>query len=384
MLIKFRDAYNLLNFSSMLLFVKIVSLLFFLQSCKSNSALLKKETTLVDTHASRHARFLFNKIKMIPKQGYAFGHQDATAYGIGWKNNGKQYQSDVYDVTGDYPAVYGFEIGHIELGHAFNLDTVNFKMMKKLIRKAHKKGGIITISWHPNNPVSGKSAWDTIPAVEDILSGGVLHAKYKDWLLKVANFLNHLRTSWGQKIPVVFRPYHEMNGSWFWWGKDSCSPQQYRQLWIETVKQLKTYKVNNVLFAYSPNKLKDKADYLKYYPGDEYVDILGIDIYQHTTTEDFIKAITEDIAVVKNIALEKNKPFVLSEAGLNKVAVTNWWVDVLDKHIANTGISWALFWRNAWPSHYFVPYPGHKNASDFKAFKNLSHVLFLEDIKKVK
>ncbi len=384
MLIGRNQDHIILEYKSITFFAKIVLLLLIFQSCKSYTSINKKDIALVDTRASRKTKLLFNRIKEIPKQGYAFGHQDATAYGIGWKNNGKQYQSDVHNVTGDYPAVYGFEIGHIELGHTFNLDTVDFKLMKTLIRKAHKNKGIVTISWHPDNPVSNKSAWDTIPAVKDILSTGRLHYKYKDWLLKVANFMNHLKGPWGNSIPVVFRPFHEMNGSWFWWGEEHCNPQEYIQLWKETVTILKEYKVNNILYAYSPNTLKPEDDYLKYYPGDEYVDILGIDIYQHTTTKDFVEALKKDISILKKIGVEKNKPYALSEAGLNKIPVNDWWTKVLDKHIADSGISWALFWRNAWPSHFFVPYVGHKNTNDFVAFKNLPHVLFLEDIKKIK
>ena len=355
-----------------------------LQSCKTYKNLPNTNKT-VDDEASLETHYLLHRINRIKDFGYAFGHQDATAYGIGWKNDGTQYKSDVKEVSGDFPAVYGFEIGHIELGKKQNLDTVNFALMKRLIRKAHNKRGIITISWHPDNPLSKKSAWDTTKTVTYVLKGGALHTQYRGWLLRVADFLNDLKDSKGNLIPVVFRPYHEMNGSWFWWGEGNCTAQEYKQLWKETVAILRDeFNVHNLLYAYSVNTFQTKAEYLKYYPGDDYVDILGVDVYQHGTVEDFTAALHTDLSILSEIAKEKKKPFALTEAGLNMVNIDNWWTQVLDDNISEYDISWALFWRNAWPNHYFVPYTGSTSSYDFQKFKNFPHVLFLKDLKKIR
>lgn len=366
-------------------FLALLLLLSIFQSCKSTTALMKKEASLTDTEATAETTYLFNRIKAIAKQGYAFGHQDATAYGMGWKNEGKAYRSDVNDVAGDYPAVYGFDIGHLELGNTQNLDTVNFGQMKRLIQKAHKAGGIVSLSWHADNPITGGSTWDTTAVVEHIIKGGSLHTPYRAWLLKVADFMNDLKDKRGNPIPVVFRPYHEMNGSWFWWGEGNSTPEEYKTLWRETVDILsKEFGVHNVVYAYSPNGLSDPDDYLRYYPGDDYVDMLGIDIYQHGTTEDFVEQLNRDIPLLKKIATEKNKPYALTEVGLNMIPVTDWWTQVFDKQLANSGIAWALFWRNAWPDHYYAPFIGQGSSEDFKAFKELPHILFLEEVKKIK
>ena len=87
-----------------------------------------------------------------------FGHQDDLAYGVGWKY--EEGRSDIKDVTGDYPAVYGWELGHLEIDKPVNLDSVPFKKMQQLIKKGYERGGVITISWHLNNPLTGKSAWN--------------------------------------------------------------------------------------------------------------------------------------------------------------------------------------------------------------------------------
>lgn len=355
------------------------------QSCKSTTALMRKDASLTDTQATPETEYLFNRIKAIAEQGYAFGHQDATAYGMGWKNEGKAYRSDVNDVVGDYPAVYGFDIGHLELGNEQNLDTVNFKQMKYLIRKAHKAGGIVTLSWHADNPISGGSSWDTTAVVKHIIKGGSVHTPYRAWLLRVADFLNDLKDKKGNTIPVVFRPYHEMNGSWFWWGEGNSTPEEYKTLWRETVDILsKEFGVHNLIYAYSPNGLNDPEDYLRYYPGDDYVDMLGIDIYQHGTTEDFTKQLETDIALLKKIAGEKDMPYALTEVGLNMIPVSDWWTQILDKQLANTGIAWALFWRNAWPDHYYAPFTRQGSSEDFVRFKNLPHILFLEEVRKIR
>ncbi|WP_394749444.1 glycoside hydrolase family 26 protein [Spongiimicrobium salis] len=357
-----------------------------LGSCKSVAPIISKKEMSITRKIDPKAQLLYEKIQAVAKKGYAFGHQDATAYGINWKHNGNPdlYRSDVKDVAGDHPAVHGFEIGHIELGNQFNLDTVSFALMKSLIKKTHAKGAIITISWHPDNPASNRSSWHTRKAVKHIIKGGKFHKKYKTWLSRLAIFMNELYDDSGKPIPIIFRPFHEMNGSWFWWGKGHCSPEEYKLLWRETVQILQNeFKLTQLLYAYSPNTFTDKAEYLTYYPGDDFVDILGVDIYQHWTTASFIKDLNSNIPIVGEIAVAKNKPYALTEAGLNKLKVKNWWTEVLDKNIANTGISWALFWRNARKSHFFGPYPGQKNSEDFKLLKSKSHVLFLKDLENI-
>ncbi len=363
----------------------LVSLIIMNLSCKSALMKSSEKISLADESADYSAKYLMSKINEVKKQGYAFGHQDATAYGLDWQNDGNIYKSDVNDVSGDFPAVYGFELGHIELGHDQNLDSVNFGLMTELIQKAHKDGGIISISWHPDNPVTKKTAWDPSPAVSQILVGGALHPKYRAWLLKVAEFLKGLKTKTGASIPVVFRPYHEMNGSWFWWGQGSCTPKEFKLLWRETFELFTTkYNVHNLLYCYSTDAVQSEEEYLRFYPGNEYVDILGMDLYQHGTTDEYISILNRNLSLLANIAKQKNMPHALTEGGLNMVSVEDWWTQVLDKNISDKGLSWALFWRNARRDHYYVPFIGQKSSIDFKKFKELPHVLFLKEIKKIR
>lgn len=326
-----------------------------------------------------------SRVKEISKVGYAFGHQDATAYGMGWKNDGTRYKSDVNDVAGDFPAIYGFELGHLEMGHVQNLDTVNFEMMADLIRTAHQNGGIITLSWHPNNPSTKKSAWDPTPTVAHVLEDGILHPKYIECLNKIADFLKALKTKSGKSIPIVFRPYHEMNGSWFWWGHKNCTPDEFKQLWRETFRILtQNFEVHNLIFCYATDAITSKTEYLQFYPGDDFVDMLGIDLYHKKTTEEYVALLNDNLEMLAEIAKLKKMPYALTEGGLDGVQIKDWWTAILDKNISNKGLSWVLVWRNASPSHYFAPFEGQRSSQDFKKFKNLPHVLFLEDIANIK
>src|SRR5690606_35619646 len=155
---------------------------------------------------------------------------DDLAYGAHWRY--EPGRSDVKEVTGDYPAVYGWDIGHLELGGDKNLDGVPFERMKAFIREGYERGGIITISWHNRNPLNGGTAWDTLAGtVRSILPGGEKHGLYTQWRDGVADFMMFLKGPGGELIPVLFRPYHELTGSWFWWGRNLCTAEEYKTLW---------------------------------------------------------------------------------------------------------------------------------------------------------
>ncbi len=365
-------------------YLKIVFLILFitLQSCNTNQKKEHSTTKFVDKNVSESVKKLHKRLAKISEKGFAVGHQDDTSYGLGWnhKDDPSNIKSDVEIVTGDFPAVFGFDLGWIEINKPYNLDTVPFNSMKDLIIDAHKKGGIITISWHLNNPVTGGGSWDKTPAVPAILKGGSEREKYELWVARTADFLNSLKYD-GKDIPVIFRPFHEMNGSWFWWGGENCTPKDYSILWKETVELLKDkHNLHNLLYVYSPNKLNPNDKYLDYYPGDEYVDILGMDIYDFNNSEEYMNAVVHDLAIVKKIAAEKNKLFAFTETGLESLQTKNWFTKVLYPVIENTGISWVLTWRNYDTKHHYMPYKGQLNEQDFIQFKNLPKTLFLEDI----
>lgn len=366
------------------LFVLCLLLLF--SACASLYTDGYSKPQLVDSRPDKSTKKLHRKLHFVSQQGFGIGHQDATSYGVGWIQDykPKPVRSDVFDVAGDYPAVYGFDIGSIEHQDAYNLDSVPFDKMRKLMIDAFKKGGIITVSWHADNPTSGGDSWDQTPAVADILAGGETSQTYQVWLDRVAKFLKSVKFR-GKPIPMVFRPYHEMNGFWFWWGDPNCTAEDYKTLWRYTVDYLRNqHNLHNLLYAYSPNKLDPDDDYMKYYPGDDYVDILGIDIYDFNDSSEYVSSILHDLEVVKYQAQLRNKLYAFTETGLEAIPKSNWYTEVLYPAIQDSGIAWILFWRNARETHHYMPYRGHLAAKDFEAFKTMPKTLFLKDIEDIK
>jgi len=365
---------------------RLVVMVFALLNLSSLQSQAVDLSPLVDQNATSSTRFLSKKLQIISKHGFAIGHQDASSYGIGWKHKDHpdKIDSDVKRVIGDFPAVFGFDIGGIELDSAENLDSVPFDTMRNLIIDAYSKGGIITISWHADNPVSGGDSWDKTPAVAQCLKVESQREKFELWVKRVAGFLNSLEYK-GEKIPVIFRPFHEMNGSWFWWGDPNCTAGDYISLWKDTVILLRDiHQVHHLLYAYSPNKLNPQDQYLKYYPGDDFVDIFGVDIYDRNNSGDYIKSVKQDLQLVSSIAGKKNKLYAFTETGLEKIPTEKWFTEVLYPAIENSGISWVLMWRNHITSHHYMPFKGHPSEKDFKNFEALPKTLFLKDTNQLK
>ena len=261
-------------------------------ACGNNEK--KADDPLADSGRTQRTENLLENLKAIGDSTvYLFGHHDDTVYGIGWEadysnDSTIHLRSDVKSVCNDYPALLSFDLGHIELGDSLNLDGVPFQRIRQEILAHYDRGGMITLSWHVNNPLSGGTSWvaDSLKSTETktvaaVLEGGEKHDVFLSWLDRVADFLNSLETPYGVKVPVLFRPWHEHTGSWFWWGQEHCTPEQYKALWQLTTSRLKDKGVVNALYAYSPGTEPDgnEAKYMERYPGDDVIDLIGLDCY---------------------------------------------------------------------------------------------------------
>ncbi|MFM7194818.1 MAG: glycoside hydrolase family 26 protein [Bacteroidota bacterium] len=349
--------------------------------------------TLIDPKATAETRALFINLRALSGKGVMFGQQDGDAYGVGWRNG--KGTPDVFAVAGDHPAVHGWDLGKIEHGAEMNLDSVNFRKMRKWIIGNYRRGGINTISWHVDNLVSGGSAWDKTPAVKDILPGGKLHADFVKQLSRLADFLDGLNHR-GKKIPIIFRPWHEHNGDWFWWGKGNCSEAEYIALWKFTVDYLRDARgLHHLIYAISPDRSRmDLADlrnsYLYAYPGDAYVDLIGLDNYHDAgycaTTEERDRKnaeLTGVLTTITAIAAEKGKVAAMTETGQESIREVNWFTRVLLEPVKKAGdikLSYILVWRNANRKHHYGPYPGHPSVPDFLDYKKDPTTFFEKDI----
>lgn len=338
------------------------------------------EVVIVDSKATTETKRLYENLFSVTDKGTMFGHQDATLYGIGWKYT--EDESDVKKVTGDYPAVYGWELGHLEVGDEVSLDSIHFTKIREGIQKAYLRGGVNTISWHLRNPLTGGSSWDSANnAVHAILNNKDIATKYAAWLDRLALFMNSLTDVNGHPIPVLFRPFHEHTGSWFWWGKENCTPEDYKSLWKYTINYLRDEKnVHNLLYVYSPDRTQSVEEYMERYPGDDYVDILGLDLYHRgeSKKEEYIRVVQHSLEFIKRESEIRKKPFVFSETGLSQLTMPHWFTEVLYRAIEKGRPAYVLVWRNAYekPDHYYAPYPGHPSCDDFRKFRELPDIIF--------
>ncbi|HEY1056041.1 MAG TPA: glycosyl hydrolase, partial [Emticicia sp.] len=120
----------------------------------------------VDKKATKETKNLYKNLLANQKQGVMFGHQDDLAYGLnadGTRWIEQEGRSDVKTVSGEYPAVLGWDLGKIEFDSTRDLDKVPFAKMRQYIRDTYARGGVNTFSWHLNNPVDPKkTSWDKV------------------------------------------------------------------------------------------------------------------------------------------------------------------------------------------------------------------------------
>ncbi|WP_069659129.1 glycoside hydrolase family 26 protein [Arcticibacter eurypsychrophilus] len=369
------------------------SVLFFLSFllCYVNSEAQQAKPT--DLKATKETVSLYANLKNVMKKGYLVGHQDALAYGVNWKY--EPGRSDIKDVTGDYPALYGWELGGIELGAKMNLDSVPFDKMRHYIEDGYRRGGVITISWHGTNPYTGKTAWDPTPgSVAAILPGAEKHDVYQAQLDKIADFLLSLKGSKGELIPVLFRPLHELTGGWFWWGAKSSSVDEFKTLFQYTVKYLRDVKeVHNLLYVYNTGgEFNNAEQFLERYPGDDLIDVVSFDTYQGGKAEidtAFINDLDRHLTIIEAVAKEKNKIPAVAEMGFSKIPYSKWFTEAVAKAFTGHHFAYTLFWRNAGykpgdqTTEYYVPFKGHASAPDFISYYNLPQTIFQKEASKL-
>lgn len=339
-----------------------------------------KKQTAPENEALTPAEEMRARLDSVARSGhYLFGHHDDTAYGHTWEY--VEGGSDVKAVTGEYPALMSWDLGLIEIDSARNLDGVPFGFIASEIAAQHGRGGFNTISWHPRNPLTRGNSWDaskvslTDEAVADTLTV---------WIDRAAAFVASLKDAEGNPVPVIFRPWHENSGSWFWWGTGSFTPEEYIQLYRLTRDRFEKAGATNVLWVYSPDKDLSLDDYLSTYPGDDYVDILGSDIYcfGENGIEEYTDRVKAQLPMVVAEAAKRGKLAAFTETGLEGLPVADWYTRVLQPMTDSLGIAYVCVWRNGIqtekPQHFYVPYPGHPSEADFKKFHDTSKALFIK------
>ncbi|MBC7511262.1 MAG: beta-mannosidase, partial [Ferruginibacter sp.] len=139
-------------------------------------------------------------------------------------------------------------------------------------------------------------------------------------------------------------------------------------------------------------RFSSEAEYVERYPGNDWVDVIGFDIYQKgdiLANDKFITELDKILSLLNKISTEKNKIPALTEFGFNTIPDAHWWTSVFFKAIKNHSIAYALAWRNAGLKadneiEYYAPYKGHLSAGDFLVFSKRKKIFFEKRTKKLK
>jgi hypothetical protein len=231
-------------------------LIFF--SCLGLSVILpaQKKVDLVTPQPSKEAKALFAYLNDMYGKKILSGQMWAS-----WGYNELKY---IKEVTGKQPAIRGMDFIH---------NRENDAEVKRAI-DWWKGGGIPTIMWHWGAPSVGEGYENSKKPVSIdsiFIEGTPQNKSFWSELKNKADLLEKIRDA---NVPVLWRPYHELNGNWFWWGKQG--PENFKKLW----KTMFDYfvhkrKLNNLIwvlcFTGDPQG--------EWYPGKEYVDIAGPDTY---------------------------------------------------------------------------------------------------------
>lgn len=335
-----------------------------------------------DHNLNTQASNLYNKLIQSTQTGIAFGQQQPFGTGNNFPVR-LALQQDFFEVTGDYPAIAGFDLELISIQPDSNNNPISsldqfINKFTSAVIEAHESGSIITISWHHVHPEGFNASFNGV--VAKFLEGGAFRQEYINRLARAAKLFNKLVDREGNPIPVLFRPWHEMNGDFFFWGEGFRTTEDFIQLWHDTVKILsEDFNVHNLIYVYAPNLVSNKAEYLKNYPGDQFVDMLGIDVYDFRN-RNYVNSAIRNLQIVEAIANEKNKLFALTETGLENVTENNWYTQSLYRAIRSSSITYTMVWRNDMTTFFHAPFLGHPAENDFNAFLDNDLILLSSDL----
>ena len=286
----------------------------------------------VNPQASPEARELLEYLHSISGQKTLSGQHNYPGFHSVYSNRAQE-------ITGRYPAIWGQDFGFTADGKD-GIDHRSINIEEAI--KRYREGSIITLMWHAVRPTDDEpNGWKE--SVQNKLMDEewrellrVGSSLYHRWLKQLAVVAGHLAKLRDLHIPVLWRPYHEMNGDWFWWGfrpGREGAQALYRQMFEVFTKQ---FGLNNLLWVWNANKVNEEGNagpYRDYFPGHAYVDILATDVYRSDYRDSHYTQLLE---------LAQGKPVALGEIGhvpapnlLERQPRWAWfmvWSDFLDEH----------------------------------------------------
>lgn len=416
-----------------------------LQTASGQKTPIAENVALVDAKAIDATKNLYAYLKAVGESdSVIFGHQNDTHHKAGSKGEGFS-ESDTKDVTGSIAGVIGIDVLSLTGNEASEWNTPEadrIAYVADITRKAAAEGALITLSAHmPNFEVIDQrvKAYDAAGGVVDekdnekvgywttesgekqynfsgytpgtttgnivqrIMPGQDLNYLYTDYLDLIADYAKSVE---GDGITILFRPFHENTGSWFWWGAAFCDEQAYINLFRYTVDYMKETKgVHNMLYVYGPgSEAANVTEYAARYPGDDYVDMIGYDLYHSGPTQasepGYLQSISKQNQILRDFATAHNKLYAITETGVadGDIAlkrtgneVMDWYMQLLDQITKDGGICYFLVWANFDENgSFYLPYViekkengvlhGHEMLDEFIKFYNDGRSVFATDM----
>ena len=203
----------------------------------------------------------------------------------------------IREKTGHWPALLGVDYAD------FGRGGLTTEAPNRAAIEYWRQGGWVTVSAHLYNPANPKGGGlrDKGVDLKTLLApGSETHTRWMRELDELAGGLDELKRA---GVVVLWRPFHEMNGDWFWWGAQE--PGTFIQVWRHMFEYFtKIKRLDNLLWVYGPNHGAKPA---AYYPGDRYADLVGLDAYTDFIDTAHIKGYAEMAAL--------GKPFGFTEFG---------------------------------------------------------------------
>ncbi|MBQ8410830.1 MAG: lipoprotein [Ruminiclostridium sp.] len=270
---------------------------------------------LSNPNADNNTKKLYDYINDVYGTAIITGQQEST-----WMGSPDYEMDYIFENTGKYPAIRG-------------LDFMNndFDGVVERSIEWHEKGGIVTICWHTGVISSGyQESKDDNPDFSKLLTEGTdeYNEMIESWD-KAAVALQELRDV---GVPVLWRPFHEFDGGWFWWGKGGA--ENFIKLWrMMYDRYTNEFGLTNLIWVLGYcGEVKDG-----WYPGDEYCDIIGSDTYDNST---------HVTAWNKLSAMETGKPLTFHECGRvprivmfeREGAMWSWFMIWHTDHITNNSL----------------------------------------------
>jgi mannan endo-1,4-beta-mannosidase len=289
--------------NSVVLYLTVASALILANAQTLATPIAAPHAASVNPNATPEARTLLKQIDQIS------GHFTLTGQ-HNFPNHVSRWSDRIYDLTGKFPAIFGQDFG---FSRGEDKDSVEGRpSMVEEAKRQYRNGAVIALTWHAVRPTDDEPVTfhDSVQGHltdfewNELLTPGT--DLYNRWVEQVDVIAGYLRQLQDAGVPVLFRPYHEMNGNWFWWGGrpgEHGSAALYRQLYNRFVN---VHHLNNLVWVWNVNSPSENAGPIaSYFPGSEYADVVTMDIYG-----EFKQSYYDDM-----LSLAGDKPIALAEVG---------------------------------------------------------------------